>query len=241
MPLSATQIHDNLADIRHRIRLAATNAARNPDEIRLIAVSKHMPVESLMNAMAAGQFRFGENYLQDALQKQALLHDTRAEWHFIGHLQTNKAKQAARQFSWLHTLDNLRLADRLSSAITDPDWTLNILLQVNVANDPDKSGIPIADVVRFAEALLKAEHPGIRLRGLMTIGRQHASDDERRADFTMLRMLSEQCSQRLGQEYFTELSMGMSDDFELAIQEGSTMLRIGSAIFGPRPPATFKK
>jgi uncharacterized pyridoxal phosphate-containing UPF0001 family protein len=111
---------------------------------------------------------------------------------------------------------------------------------VNVANDPDKSGIPIADVVQFAEALLRAEHPGIRLRGLMTIGHQHASKDARRADFAMLRILSEQCSQRLGQEYFTELSMGMSNDFELAIQEGSTMLRIGSAIFGTRPPAAYK-
>jgi pyridoxal phosphate enzyme (YggS family) len=234
------QIQDNLAIIQRRIHAAAASATRSPDSIRLIAVSKHMPPESLSRAMAAGQFCFGENYLQEAVQKQAQLHDERIEWHFIGHLQTNKAKQAAGKFSWLHTMDNLKLADKLAAAMTGTDLILNVLLQVNVANDPGKSGIPARNVLHFAEALLEAEHRAIRLCGLMTIGRQHANKDERRADFASLRRLSELCGDHLGKEYFTELSMGMSDDFELAIQEGSTMLRIGSAIFGARPPVTPK-
>ena len=232
------QIHDNLAAIQRRIRGAAASAARNPDTIRLIAVSKHMPAQSLLNAMAAGQFCFGENYLQEALQKQVQLHDERIEWHFIGHLQTNKAKLAAGNFSWLHTMDSLKLADKLAAAMTGTGQTLNVLLQVNVANDPDKSGIAARNVPHFAEALLRADHPAIRLRGLMTIGLQQASKDERRAEFAAMRRLSETCGQQLGQEFFTELSMGMSDDFELAIQEGATMLRIGSAIFGARPSVT---
>jgi PLP dependent protein len=229
-------IHENLADIRQRVELAATAAGRNPDEIRLIAVSKFVPAEALSEAMRAGQFRFGENYLQEALEKQALLNNNRAEWHFIGHLQTNKAKQAAGKFSWLHGLDNLKLAERLSAALPDSDEPLNVLLQVNIADDPGKSGLQPADVLPFAESLLEAVQSGIRLRGLMTIGRQHAGVNERCADFAALRTLSEQCGERLGRDYFSELSMGMSDDFELAIREGSTMLRIGSSIFGARPP-----
>jgi len=229
-------LHANLAEIRRRIRAAATGAGRNPDEIRLIAVSKYVPAGVLAAAMAAGQFRFGENYLQEALQKQALLDDGRAEWHFIGHLQTNKARQAAGRFSWLHSLDSLRLVERLSAAMPDSDRPLNVLLQVNIADDPGKAGLQPAGVLPFAESLLEAARPGIRLRGLMTIGRQYADAGERLADFAALRRLSEHCGERLGREHFTELSMGMSDDFESAIREGSTMLRIGSAIFGARPP-----
>ena len=237
---SAGRIRDNLLEVQRRIAAAATSSGREPGSIRLIAVSKFMPAEAVASALAAGQYRFGENYLQDALHKQEQLHDSRIEWHYIGHLQTNKARQAAGKFSWLHTLDNLRLAERIAAALPGTGQPLDTLLQVNVANDPEKHGLRSDDVARFAEALLRADLPGIRLRGLMTIGRQQAGLDERRAEFAALRTLLEQCGRQFGEQYFTELSMGMSEDYEAAIAEGATMVRIGSAIFGARPAAVPK-
>jgi pyridoxal phosphate enzyme (YggS family) len=236
-PAPADRIRHNLHLVRQRIAATAAASGRDPGSIRLIAVSKFVPAATLRHALAAGQRSFGENYLQEALGKQAQLPDGRIEWHYIGHLQTNKARQAAGKFAWLHTLDNLRLAERLATAMSTSGQTLNTLLQVNVAGDPDKHGLPVGDVLRFAETLLRAERPGIRLHGLMTIGRQQAGPDARRAEFAALRELSESCGRALGQRYFCELSMGMSEDYTLAIAEGATMLRIGSAIFGARPPA----
>jgi hypothetical protein len=237
MSTSAKQIRDNLDAIHARIQAAATGAGRSADEIRLIAVSKRMSVETVQQAMAAGQFCFGENFVQDAQSKQALLDDPRNEWHFIGHLQTNKARLIPGNFDWLHTLDSLKLAQGLSSATRTTQQTLNVLLQVNIAGDPDKHGLPGNSVFQFTESLLEAGLDGIQLHGLMTIGRQQASMDERRADFMALRELQEGCAQRFGRQYFTQLSMGMSDDFELAISAGATMIRVGSAIFGARPQA----
>lgn len=237
---SADRIRDNLLEVHRRISAAAVSSGRDPGSIRLIAVSKFMPTEAVASALAAGQYRFGENYLQEALHKQQQLPDSRIEWHFIGHLQTNKARQAAGRFGWLHTLDNLRLAERIAAALPGSGPALNTLLQVNVADDPEKHGLRSGDVARFAEALLRAGLPGIRLRGLMTIGRQQAAPGQRRAEFAALRRLSEQCGRQFGAQYFTELSMGMSEDYELAIAEGATMVRIGSAIFGARPPSVRK-
>jgi pyridoxal phosphate enzyme (YggS family) len=232
----AARIRHNLREVHRRIAAAATASGRDSGAVRLVAVSKFMPVEALEYALAAGQYCFGENYLQEVLHKQEQLHDSRIEWHYIGHLQTNKARQAAGKFAWLHTLDNLRLAERIAAATPESGPTLNVLLQVNVADDPDKHGLCAGEVPRFAETLLRAAHPGIRLCGLMTIGRLQAAPGERRAEFAALRRLSEQCGREFGQQYFSELSMGMSEDFEAAIAEGATMVRIGSAIFGTRPP-----
>lgn len=235
--ISASRIRDNLDAIHARIQAAAVEAGRSADEIRLIAVSKYMPAEAVQQAMAAGQFCFGENFVQDAQTKQTLLDDPRNEWHFIGHLQTNKARLIPGNFDWLHTLDSLKLAHRLSAATRTSQQPLNVLLQVNVAGDPDKHGLPANAVFQFAESLLEAGLHGIQLRGLMTIGRQQATTEQRRTDFLSLRKLSGDCAQRLGGEYFTQLSMGMSNDFELAIGAGATMIRVGSAIFGDRPQA----
>lgn len=234
MTTSAEQLAHNLHVVRRRIAAAAGKAGRDPGEIRLIAASKTMPAGQVAQAMTAGQQDFGENYLQELLDKQELLGDRQPEWHFIGHLQSNKAKQAAGRFAWLHTLDNLRLAEKLSAAVPSAQQALNVLLQVNVANDPSKYGLMTDQVLPFAETLLNSSLPGIRLRGLMTIGRQAASRDERRAEFINLRELAGACGRSLGAGYFTELSMGMSDDFEMAIEEGATMVRIGSLIFGAR-------
>jgi len=210
-------------------------AGRDPDEVRLIAVSKYMTPDQVRQAIAAGQSCFGENTVQDAQTKQHLIDNPATEWHFIGHLQTNKAKYIPGNFAWLHTLDSLKLAARLSGYIPAETPALNVLLQINIAEDPDKSGLPAGRVFPFVDELLLAGLPGIRLGGLMTIGRREATQEERRRDFSALRDLRDSCAARVGADHFQELSMGMSNDFETAIGEGATMVRVGSAIFGARP------
>jgi pyridoxal phosphate enzyme (YggS family) len=233
---TSTDIAHNLDAIRERIRLVAAEAGRQPEAIRLIAASKYVSPARVRQALVAGQRCFGESTVQEARTKQALIAEPSSEWHFIGHLQTNKAKYIPGNFSWLHTLDDLKLAHRLAERATRSGTLLNVLLQVNIAADPDKYGLPANAIFRFVEALLAAEITGLRLRGLMTIGRRRASPAERRRDFSGLRELGGACAARFGPERFSELSMGMSDDFEAAIAEGATMVRIGSAIFGPGPP-----
>jgi len=237
--LSSSDIQNNLANIQERMRLAATTAGRNVKDIRLVAVSKYMPADYVQAAMSAGQHCFGENTLQDARSKQKLLDDPLNEWHFIGHLQSNKAKAIPGKFTWLHTLDSLKLANKLSVSAIHAEKTLNVLLQVNIARDPDKFGLPVESVYPFIEELLHAGLTGIRLRGLMAIGHRNASRDEARANFTALRELGEGCAQRFDARHFSELSMGMSNDFELAIAEGATLIRVGSSIFGPRPASAI--
>lgn len=239
MSLSSSDIQKNLVSIRERMQLAAAEAGRDVNDIRLVAVSKYMPADYVQAAMSAGQHCFGENTLQDARSKQNLLDDPLNEWHFIGHLQSNKAKAIPGKFTWLHTLDSLKLAGKLSASAIHAEKTLNVLLQVNIARDPDKFGLPVESVYPFIEKLLHAELTGIRLRGLMTIGRRNASRDEARANFTALRELGEGCAQRFDASHFSELSMGMSHDFELAIAEGATLIRVGSSIFGPRPASAI--
>ena len=237
MPEPSPDISGNLEHIRARIQRAAVDAGRNPAEICLIAVSKYMPVEFIRRAMRSGQYVFGENTLQDATEKLDAISDPRLEWHFIGHLQSNKARLVPGNFHWLHTLDSLKLAKKLSDAWNDTQPPLQVLLQVNIANDPRKYGLVPDSTAQFAADLLQLELPGICLRGLMTIGREHATPGERRHDFTALRYLRDEIANRLGSEFFSELSMGMSDDFEIAIAEGATMIRVGSSIFGSRPQA----
>ncbi len=237
MPESLPDISGNIARIKERIRQAAVAASRDPGEIRLIAVSKYMPVEYVRQAMHAGQYIFGENTLQDATVKLDAISDPRLEWHFIGHLQSNKAKLVPGNFHWLHTLDSLKLARKLSDAWNVSQQPLHVLLQVNIAKDPCKYGLPPESIARFVEDLQQQELPGIRLRGLMTIGREGAALRERHRDFSALRRLRDEIAASLPDDSFTELSMGMSDDFEIAVTEGATMIRVGSSIFGPRPEA----
>jgi len=235
MPDPLIDISGNLERIHARINKAATAAGRDPEGIRLIAVSKYMPVEYVRQAMQSGHYIFGENTLQDATVKLEAISDARLEWHFIGHLQSNKAKLVPGNFHWLHTLDSIKLARKLSDAWNDSQLPLQVLLQVNIANDPRKYGLPPKSAIQFAADLLRLELPGIRLRGLMTIGRERATAVERRDDFIALRQLRDEMAARLDVDRCSELSMGMSDDFEIAIAEGATMVRVGSSIFGPRP------
>jgi len=235
MPETSPDISGNLDHIRARIRRAAAAAGRDPAEIRLVAVSKYMPVEFLQQAIRSGHYIFGENTLQEAAAKLRAIQDPRVEWHFIGHLQSNKARFIPGNFHWLHTLDSLKLARKLSDAWDGTQPPLQVLLQVNIAHDPRKYGLAPDSTPEFAADLLQLELPGISLRGLMTIGREHATPVDRSHDFAALRRLRDGIAARPGMDCFSELSMGMSDDFEIAIAEGATIIRIGSSIFGPRP------
>ena len=237
MSLTAEDIQRNLNAVHARMQEAARQSGRSINDIRLIAVSKYMPASYVQWALSAGQHCFGENTVQEALAKQEQIKNPDIEWHFIGHLQSNKAKMIAGNIDWLHTVDSIKLATRLSTSAISSTHRLNVLLQVNIADDPDKFGLSAAALPQFIEDILKAGLAGIELRVLMTIGRREATPAERQADFAALRELRDDCLRRFELPRFSELSMGMSGDFEAAISEGSTMVRVGSALFGPRPSA----
>jgi pyridoxal phosphate enzyme (YggS family) len=230
-----TDIKANLRAVRERIRQAAAAAGRNPDEIRLIAVSKTVSSADIIRAIDAGQHIFGESTVQDAMTKRTLMGDPANEWHFIGHLQTNKIKHIPGNFAWLHTLDSLKLARKLSTHAEARGLVVNVLLQINIADDPDKFGMHPDSIFTFVDELLRAGLNGIRPRGLMTIGRRECPVADCHRAFAQLRELRDACAMRFGDDMFRELSMGMSGDFEIAIAEGSSMVRVGSAIFGERP------
>ena len=229
--LTAT-VAGNFARVRAEIAAAARAAGRKPEEIRLIAVSKTHPPEAIATAIAAGQMDFGENTVQEALTKIPLY--ASATWHMIGHLQSNKAKFVPGNFAWVHSVDSLRLAQRLSRLAQEKGIVLDTLFEVNVTRDPAKHGLPPEELAPLLDTLLKEGHPGLRLRGLMTLGPYPATETNSRACFAQLRELREDCRKRFELKDFTELSMGMSGDYAAAIQEGSTMVRIGTAIFGER-------
>jgi hypothetical protein len=209
---------------------AARAAGRNPDDIGLIAVSKTFPAEVVREAFAAGQRAFGESYLQEAVDKMRLLADLPIEWHFIGPIQSNKAGPIARHFHWVHSVDRLKIAQRLSAARQDDPPALQVCLQVNVGGEDTKAGAAPDAAPALAQAI--ATLPRIRLRGLMTIPRPLQDFEAQRAQFRVLRELRA----RLGSAGLSldTLSMGMSDDLEAAIAEGATMVRVGRAIFGSR-------
>ncbi len=229
--LTAT-VAANLARVRAEIAAAARAAGRKPEEIRLIAVSKTHPGEAVAAAIAAGQVDFGENTVQEALTKIPIYGS--ATWHMIGHLQSNKAKAVPGHFNWAHSLDSLKLTQRLSRLAVEKNVVLDALFEVNVTRDPAKHGLAPEELAPVLDTLLKQGHPGLRLRGLMTIGPHPATEADSRACFARLRTLRDDCRQRFGLKDFTELSMGMSGDYAAAIKEGSTMVRIGTAIFGER-------
>jgi pyridoxal phosphate enzyme (YggS family) len=223
-------IASRLQAVQGRIRIAAEAARRRPEEVRLIAVSKTFPAQAIREAHLAGQDAFGENYLQDARSKIEALRDLKLEWHFLGPVQSNKTRLIAQYFSWVHSVDNLKHAQRLSDARPDDLPPLQICIQVNISGEETKRG---CEPDRLGE-LATAAH-GLRrlqLRGLMSIP---APTDDMKAQcdsFAQLRRMKDQLVAE-GLDLDT-LSMGMSDDLEAAISEGSTMVRVGRAIFGPR-------
>jgi hypothetical protein len=227
-------IASSLFHVKQSIADAARACTRSSDAIRLIAVSKGHPKEAIAAAIVAGQNDFGESTTQDALPKISQLANPSIDWHFIGHLQTNKARFIPGNFSWLHSLDNLDLARKLSRHTGEQSATINILIEVNVSRDPKKHGLTPAALPDFMEKLLKENLAALPLRGLMTIAPHAAPEKEIRACFAALRRLRDDCQQRFGLKNFTELSMGMSGDYIEAIKEGATMVRVGTAIFGER-------
>jgi len=221
---------DRLIAVTNRIAAAARRAGRDPASVRLLAVSKQQPVDVVRAAADAGQIDFGENYAQEALAKVNALRDLPITWHFIGHLQANKTREIAAAFQWVHTLDRPRIAERLNAQRPHHAEPLNVLLQVKLGDEPTKGGMLPADVPALAE--LVAGLPRLRLRGLMCIPEPTIGEAAQREPFRRLRQLLEMLNAR-GHELDT-LSMGMSDDLEAAVAEGATIVRIGTAVFGPR-------
>ncbi|WP_410951918.1 YggS family pyridoxal phosphate-dependent enzyme [Pseudomonas sp. S1(2024)] len=218
---------DNLSAISARIASAAQAAGRDPASVQLLAVSKTKPASAIREIHAAGVCDFGENYLQEALTKQQALGDLPLIWHFIGPIQSNKTKAIAEHFDWVHSVDRLKIAQRLSEQRPAGLPPLNICLQVNVSGEDSKSGCTPADLPALAKAV--AALPNLRLRGLMAIPEPTDDRAAQEAAFATLRQLQE----GLGLGLDT-LSMGMSHDLEAAIAQGATWVRIGTALFGAR-------
>ena len=224
------RVTKNFRKIQDLLAKAATDAGRAAESVRLLAVSKRKPVESILEAAAMGQRDFAENFLQEGLKKLEQINDDALIWHFIGHLQTNKTRPVAENFHWVHTLERLNIAERLSRQRPNDADDLNICIQVNIDREEAKSGVLPENLKDLAVAV--ADLPNLKLRGLMCLPAIRDTFDDQRKPFAQLRMHLETL-QECGLEVDT-LSMGMSGDFEAAIHEGATIVRIGTALFGER-------
>lgn len=225
-------ISENLTQINQRIRSAAEKAGRDPASIRLVAVSKTRPAADIAEALHAGQTIFGENYVQELTAKLTALKETVA-WHFIGHLQSNKVKYIAGEVSLIHSVDRLSLAEEISRQWGRLDKACDILVQVNISGESTKSGTTESGAIQLVKACSLL--PNIRVKGLMTMPPFFDDPDAARPYFAELKRLSEAIAAlHIPGVEMRELSMGMSGDFEVAIQEGATLVRVGTAIFGER-------
>ena len=224
------RVTENFRKIQDLLAQAAADAGRSREEIRLLAVSKEKPVECVLEAASAGQRDFGENFVREGLKKMDEAGRDDLIWHFIGHLQANKTKPVAERFHWVHTVDRLKIAERLSRQRPVSANDLNICIQVNIDEEAAKGGVPAAEVPQLAQAV--SELRGLRLRGLMCIPAVRHSFEEQRKPFAKMRMLSE--SLRESGINTDTLSMGMTADYAAAIHEGATIVRIGTALFGAR-------
>ncbi len=233
-------VAERLFGVRERIAAACALTGRPEDAVRLVAVSKKIPLPMVVEACRAGQWDLGENRIPEAVDRQselarllteAGLPSDRVRWHFIGHLQSNKAGKAAGRFHMLHSVDSVKLAEKLSRLASEAGHTETVLLEVNISGETQKKGLApeeVGDAVALIDGL-----PGLDTRGLMGMGRFGAPENELRDGFSLLRRLAEAARSATGLA-LPELSMGMSGDFEAAIAEGSTLVRVGGAIFGPR-------
>ena len=224
------RVTENLALIRDLLAESAVEAGYSPDTVRLLAVSKKQPLDKILAAVAAGQRDFGENFVQEGLQKISQTAANNLIWHFIGHLQSNKTRVVAENFDWVHTIDKLKTAERLSQQRPEELGPLNICLQINVDDDSGKSGIPVAKLPRLAAAC--SELPNLKLRGLMCLPAMRSDFVAQRLPFARLKEMAD--ALRTDGIDTDTLSMGMSGDYRAAIHEGATIVRIGSAIFGAR-------
>ena len=231
-------VTENLRKIRDLLDKAAVDAGRRPEDIHLLAVSKKQSLDKIVEAVAAGQRDFGENTVQEGTEKVTKLEEKRLAaalpeslcWHFIGHLQANKTRIVAEHFDWVHTIDKLKTAERLSTQRPDSLGDLDVCIQLNVDDEATKAGVAAADVLDLAYEV--AALPRLKLRGLMCLPAIRESFDEQRVPFAQVREHAKMLRQQ-GLEIDT-LSMGMSGDYRAAIFEGATIVRIGTAVFGPR-------
>ena len=232
--MTKASIKENLTVVQQQLSEAATEAGRSPEEIQLIAVSKTKPAAMINEAVLANHTVFGENMVQEAINKMSVLNKIdNIEWHMIGHLQKNKVKFCPGNFQWIHSIDSIELAKKLEERCAFKQQNINVLIQVNLSHEKSKFGVQkLVELFQLAETL----HAGhwIKLRGLMTIPEPDLGENSTRKIFDKLRMWRDQLQQDLGAPEIDELSMGMTADFKWSIQEGATMIRLGTAIFGPR-------
>ncbi|HDL8283605.1 TPA: YggS family pyridoxal phosphate-dependent enzyme [Yersinia enterocolitica] len=227
-------IEQNLQDVRAKIAAAARNCGRSPEEVTLLAVSKTKPVSAIEEAIAAEQYAFGENYVQEGVDKihyfAESAHASQLEWHFIGPLQSNKSRLVAENFAWCHTVDRLKIAQRLSAQRPPEMPALNILIQVNISDEQSKSGIALAELPALTASI--SELPHLHLRGLMAIPAPETDYQRQLAVFEQMNQAF--LTLKTSYPQMDTLSMGMTDDMAAAIAAGSTLVRIGTAIFGSR-------
>lgn len=225
-------IAENISSVRQQIRDAAKQYVRAETSVTLLAVSKTQSADKVRQAFDADQRHFGENYVQEGLEKILSLQLDGLVWHFIGPIQSNKTRDIATHFDWVHSVDRAKIAQRLNDQRPKEQGPLNLCIQVNISAESTKSGVALKDAEALCEQLIQL--PNIRLRGLMAIPAPCADLEQQRSAYRPLKALFERLSGRF--EHFDTLSIGMSNDIEAAIAEGSTMVRVGSAIFGMREP-----
>jgi PLP dependent protein len=230
MEPNTTSIASGLERVKARIEAIAKKTDRSPESITLLAASKTNPAECLREAFVAGQRIFGENYLQEALTKMPELTDLPIEWHFIGPIQSNKTRRIAENFAWVHSIDRKKIADRLSKDRPESLPPLQVCVQVNVSGEDSKSGVAPEEATDLAAHI--AGLPRLKLRGVMAIPELTKATALQRSQFRMLKDVYERLKQA-GHDLDT-VSMGMSEDLDVAIEEGATLVRVGTAIFGPR-------
>ena len=226
------ELADNLSAVQQKIKQCAIKSGRDINDVCLVAVSKTRSLDEVKAIASHGQHCFAENTIQDAMTKVPYFNNADVEWHFIGHLQSKKAGKIPGYFQWIHSVDSLKLAQKLSNAMLNntQNSLLNCLIQVNVSGEKSKSGLLPSQVKPFLQQLLLLNLSGLCWRGLMTIGVK--GDEQRtREAFAQLKKLQQECKAEFGLEQFDQLSMGMSGDYCMAVEEGATMIRIGSSIF----------
>jgi PLP dependent protein len=224
---------ENIARVRERIKMACQRAGRRPEDVTLVAISKTFPAECIREAYQAGLRNFGENRVQEAAAKRPELSDLTVTWHLVGHLQSNKARHARELFHWIHSVDSAKVAQKLDQSAVCSGEKLQVLLEVNLGEEPSKFGAGEEEILRLAEQVSRFET--LELRGLMTIPPLFEDPERVRPFFRRLRELAQTISAAKLQNVSMEhLSMGMTHDFEIAIEEGATMVRVGTGIFGER-------
>ena len=232
--ITPLELQSRLNSIRLEIEAAAARSGRNPTDIRLIAVTKTQPAELVQMVVDAGVMNIGENRVQELLVKAPVVKGC-TDWHMIGHLQTNKVKKVIEQAQWIHSVDSRHLADEIEKYCAVASKKMKCLVEINTSGEESKSGCSPDQALDLCEKVATLEH--LELRGLMTIGPLRGSEEQTRASFRLIRSIGERIRHLVSSEL--ELSMGMSNDFVWAIEEGSTMVRIGTRLVGERPPADF--